>query len=314
VFSDIFNLVKYLPLFCQEYRCIRQYKIKRTLKVLRIAVGSVLRAIYFKRTLCKNLQKKYYNQSCEWYFYSYWLNEFTLGAVLLKKKIPETKVFSRAHRWDVYFERNHPPYLPFREYIFRNINKVFTVSENGRDYLNAKIHASLSDKISVSKLGVFVPDSARSKYSSSPVLKVVSISFFHPEKRIHLLIDAISTLGINACWTHIGGSPGFEEVRQYASARLSKSNLSFNLPGTLTKKEVYAYLSENDFDVLLNTSISEGIPVSMMEAMSFGIPCIGTNVGGVSEIITDGQNGFLLPANPSAEEIGDKLIQFIIYP
>jgi len=49
--------------------------------------------------------------------------------------------------------------------------------------------------------------------------------------------------------------------------------------------------------------------VSMMEAMSFSIPVIGTNVGGVSEIIEDGKNGYLLSANPSTNEIIEKLSQ-----
>jgi glycosyltransferase involved in cell wall biosynthesis len=40
-----------------------------------------------------------------------------------------------------------------------------------------------------------------------------------------------------------------------------------------------------------------------MEAMSFSIPVIGTNVGGVSEIIQNGKNGYLLSPNPEVNEI-----------
>jgi glycosyltransferase involved in cell wall biosynthesis len=48
----------------------------------------------------------------------------------------------------------------------------------------------------------------------------------------------------------------------------------------------------------------------MMEAMSFGIPVIGTNVGGVSEIIEHETNGFLLSPTPSKEEVAAAIERF----
>jgi len=81
------------------------------------------------------------------------------------------------------------------------------------------------------------------------------------------------------------------------------------LSGDITKKQVYEYLNKQHFDALINTSSYEGVPVSMMEAMSFSIPVIGTNVGGVSEIIEDGKNGYLLSANPEVSEIINRLTQ-----
>ncbi|MFR4320263.1 MAG: glycosyltransferase [Blautia massiliensis (ex Durand et al. 2017)] len=44
----------------------------------------------------------------------------------------------------------------------------------------------------------------------------------------------------------------------------------------------------------MNVSSSEGIPVSIMEATSFGIPGIATDAGGTKEIIRDKENGVLL--------------------
>ena len=49
-----------------------------------------------------------------------------------------------------------------------------------------------------------------------------------------------------------------------------------------------------------------------MEAMSFGIPVIATNVGGTSEIV-DEENGKLFSANPSIEEIGSAIRRFMHY-
>jgi glycosyltransferase involved in cell wall biosynthesis len=49
------------------------------------------------------------------------------------------------------------------------------------------------------------------------------------------------------------------------------------------------------FDVFLLTSVSEGIPTTILEAMSSGLPIVATNVGGVSEAVVDGRSGFIVP-------------------
>ena len=57
-----------------------------------------------------------------------------------------------------------------------------------------------------------------------------------------------------------------------------------------------------EIDVFVNSSESEGIPVSIMEAMSAGVPSIAPNVGGISELV--GKDcGILLSSNPSIEDI-----------
>ena len=47
-----------------------------------------------------------------------------------------------------------------------------------------------------------------------------------------------------------------------------------------------------------------------MEATSFGIPIVATDVGGTNEIVNE-QTGILLPANPSIEEIASNLIDLL---
>jgi glycosyltransferase involved in cell wall biosynthesis len=54
-------------------------------------------------------------------------------------------------------------------------------------------------------------------------------------------------------------------------------------------------------DVFLLTSISEGIPLTLLEAMAASLPCVSTRVGGVPEVIVDGETGFLAEAsNPAS--------------
>ncbi len=53
------------------------------------------------------------------------------------------------------------------------------------------------------------------------------------------------------------------------------------------------------FDVFVLSSLFEGLPVAMMEAMSLGIPPVVTDVGGIPEVVTDGHNGYLVKPRDS---------------
>jgi len=60
-------------------------------------------------------------------------------------------------------------------------------------------------------------------------------------------------------------------------------------------------------DLYINTSVHEGIPMSVLEAMSYGIPIIAPNVGGLTEIIENGIQGFLVEGR-DAEDFAEKCI------
>jgi len=139
--------------------------------------------------------------------------------------------------------------------------------------------------------------------------QIVSCSFSVPLKRVELIAQALKEIeDFEVAWTHIGSGrsqPFFEkEIEQNLG---TKTNIKFALKGEFSNEEVLRFYQENHFDLFINTSEFEGIPIGMMEAMSFGIPCIGTNTGGVSEIIEDGKTGFLLPQYPKPNEIAEKI-------
>jgi len=83
----------------------------------------------------------------------------------------------------------------------------------------------------------------------------------------------------------------------------------------MEKKILIGVLQEkflrNKVDLLISVSKNEGIPVSFMEAMAYGIPVITTNVGAIKEIVNQ-SNGLIISKDPSPEEICNELQKFIM--
>jgi glycosyltransferase involved in cell wall biosynthesis len=76
--------------------------------------------------------------------------------------------------------------------------------------------------------------------------------------------------------------------------------------GAFTDREELSHIMAGT-DIFLLSSILEGQPLAIVEAMAYGCPIVSTNVGGIPELITDGKNGLLCPPkNPQclAEKIG----------
>ena len=65
------------------------------------------------------------------------------------------------------------------------------------------------------------------------------------------------------------------------------------LLGRRSRSQVGALLRESD--VLLQPSVSEGMPVSILEAMATGLPVVAADCGGVAEAVQDGVEGFVVP-------------------
>jgi len=96
------------------------------------------------------------------------------------------------------------------------------------------------------------------------------------------------------------------QIKDKARILDGRDNVDYKFLGRLDHVEVFSYFKNNPVDVLINTSSSEGLPVSIMEAMSFGIPIIATDVGGTSEPVTD-KTGILIPGDCSPEDVSEAL-------
>ena len=77
--------------------------------------------------------------------------------------------------------------------------------------------------------------------------------------------------------------------------------LKYNLDNTLSMPGHVDNMAAfyNNIDLFVNTSLHEGIPMSILEAMGHGVPVVATNVGGLPEIINTGVDGILIPHHNS---------------
>ena len=238
--------------------------------------------------------------------YSYWLSFGALAGALLRKKGFSKIVISRAHRGDLYHEHSVLGYLPGQMLTISALDKVFCISEHGVNYLR-NLYPDAHSKIELSRLGVR-PAPILNSPSTDGRLHLVSCAYLTPVKRIDLLVQALAQCEIPVTWTHLGGGAQEEEIRSLAQNL--PDNIEWRITGVLSNQDILKFYQEKPVDLFINVSLSEGLPVSIMEAMSYGIPVAATDVGGSNELVISGQSGILLPANITPELIAKTLTEF----
>lgn len=284
-----FKFEFYKHLF-QEFSELRKSKNPITIFKLKVAIKYLVNGLRIKKEI-KSILKLNSNTL----LYSYWCDENAVATSLLKNKLIKV---SRVHGWDLYFERHPEGYLPFRSLIKNSLDFIFPISEAGNRYLIEKWGVN-SSKILLSRLGTIQKYKNHIDKSSNEII-LVSCSSIIPLKRLDKIIETISLLKIkNVKWVHFGDGELRTEMEDLANKLL---NIDFEFRGAVPNSEVLEFYAENYIDLFINLSDTEGIPVSIMEAMSFGIPVLGTDVGGTSEIINN-ENGYLIHRDTSPTDI-----------
>jgi len=240
--------------------------------------------------------------------YSYWLTMGTLAAALALDKMQlNIPLVSRIHGFDLYEERHTTHYCPFQALMLSRLTALIPISRDGENYLKKKYHERIPKNLKTFRLGVL--PNRKSQMSPDETLRIVSCSSLTPVKRVNLLIEALALLDFPILWNHIGDGPlrGHLEAQAKNLAK-TKKNITTVFLGQISNQEVLSFYENNPVDVFINVSSSEGIPVSIMEAMSRGIPAIATAVGGTPEIVDEDLGaGFLLPQDVTPEEIKQKI-------
>ncbi|KLU66124.1 putative teichuronic acid biosynthesis glycosyltransferase TuaC [Desulfosporosinus acididurans] len=281
-----------------------QIKIARTQNVSKRALLEQL----IRYSVCSEVLKK---QVCELIVASKitpketvilatWFSNEAYATAKLKKMYPDFRSISYAHSFEIDVNKNALMAYGYNQVKHEGCDRIVFISYVMRqqyfDYI-CTIYPQIKDYSTIVRyLGSekAYPDK-ESQESVDDTLRIASCSGVIPIKRVHLIVDALSFWnGGRIEWIHIGGGPDLEELKALAEAKLSKKKkVNYSFKGTLPNKKVQEYYVENPVDLFINVSEAEGLPVSLMECMSYGIPAIATDVGGSREIITE-NTGFLL--------------------
>ncbi|OKL48447.1 hypothetical protein BSR28_01725 [Boudabousia liubingyangii] len=246
-----------------------------------------------------------------WFFTGVGLADAVKNHLLKDKKVT---IVSRAHAYDV-DEKDAPfNFIPARPYLLSKADIVFPISNYAQAFLDS-VKVEPKAQIEVARLGV--PENTPKVRAQTSPFRIVSCSHLAPYKRVDLLLESVAELeklGVPVRWTHIGESNPelLDAIKTKASELLSPETYEFL--GYVPNEKVRKFYEQSEISLFVNVSNSEGVPVSIMEALSAGIPVLATDAGGTKELVQEGRNGWVIPVDISPVEIAKKLQEIAALP
>lgn len=152
------------------------------------------------------------------------------------------------------------------------------VAYPGRDHLNGRIERGM----------------IRERATQAGPLRLVFVGNLIPRKGLHVLLDALEQLPPDSVRLTVIGSPDFQpSYARTIHQRIERMN--GRVRGSLPHSTIREHLM--DAHVLVMPSAYEGFGIAYLEGMGCGLPAIATTAGGASDLVRDGENGFLIPPN-----------------
>lgn len=245
-----------------------------------------------------------------------WFDVCAYASSLIKRKAPQIPVFSFAHAFEVKTQVNPYVYLSYNLSKHLACTRINFISTTVMEQYKRQMSKYYLDNISLNNLCVgYLGSKKSSKKMSLPstdgTLRVLSCSSAVALKRMEKIVDVLSLVDkVEIKWTHIGDGPLLKKIQIEAEKKLeNKANIKFEFLGHFENGRVHKFYSEQPVDVFINLSDSEGLPVSIMESMSYGIPVIATDVGGTREIVNE-KTGFLIPKDFQPQKVAEIITNF----
>jgi glycosyltransferase involved in cell wall biosynthesis len=229
-------------------------------------------------------------------FYDYWMLNKSLTLIFLKAKKKISRIVVRAHRFDLYNDQHFEGIVPFKEFRVAKIDIISTISLHGYNYLKNEFSEEIARKLELHYLGV---DMSK-KIPINQTHRIVSCSSLLPFKQVDQIALSIKHLPDSVEWIHFGD--GSERTKIEEIIQSFPSNIKVSLLGACTNEFILNYYAENYVSVFISLSTSEGLPVSMMEAQSYGIPIVAPSINGIPEIVNE-TTGVLLNELYSLTEV-----------
>ena len=192
--------------------------------------------------------------------------------------------------------------------VLKNANAVVALTEDMKNHIKNIYKRDIfviPNGIDLSKFESLSKDYFYKKFGFEKNTKIILyVGTFRPVKGLKYLIEAMKIIGDKEKRLVIIGH-GKEKDDLENLVKNFKLENCVTFIGKTPNQEVFRYMASSDVFVL--PSLSEGFPITILEAMASALPIVATKVRGLPEIFKDGQNGFLVePRNP--EQIAEKVI------
>jgi len=219
-----------------------------------------------------------------------------LARDMLRRKGRELKVITTLHGTDITLVGNDPSYLEVTRYGIEQSDAVTAVSE----YLKRVTHDTFDIETPIEVIGNFlprdilenVPTNGEPWFPIDPGAKVLlHISNFRPVKRVEDVLSVFFRVRekMPVKLVLIGDGPERGKAEEMCREREACCDVLF-----LGKQANVNEILHNAH-LLLLPSASESFGLVALEALGCGVPVIGTNAGGLPEVVSHGETGFLAP-------------------
>lgn len=236
--------------------------------------------------------------------YAYWFNEQGSILSILNRLKVKGKFLARVHGYDFQEEQSMSQHIPFRIIEAKYLDKIYPISNFAVNYLDKRFKIRNCE---LAHLGV-KDEGTNSIISNDSFFTIVTCSRLSGEKRPTLLAQLIKEINLSIKWFHFGTGPLLNQFIECTTNL--PGNIDFEHQLNIENNDLMTFYKYNHVDLFINVSCLEGIPVTLMEAISFGIPVIGTNVGGVSELVNS-RTGILFEVDFDIISTSQKIKDFI---
>ena len=309
-FLGLIHFIRFVSYAVNEMRYLKSHGKGISSGMVKVFFRDIVKALALSFAITNSIKKSQLTGTI--IIYSYWFTASALATLFVKSKHVTIKRISRAHRADLYETVQPEGYLSFREVLAQGLDGIFAVSGHGLEHLKNSVAPKWHYKLYLSRLGTRKPESLP---NPKPGLTLVSCSTLKPVKRVHLIIEALALVeSLDITWIHFGYGELQAELEALIAEKLSsKKNIHPRIHGAIANHELFQFYRHTYVDLFINTSSSEGLPVSIMEAQSFGIPTVAMDVGGVSEIVS-AETGLLLHPDDSPQQIAKAISELLSLP
>ena len=249
------------------------------------------------------------NNANEWGILSCWYEVDAYATYRVKIRYPEVKIFSLAHSYEVDSIKNKYILQLFRKNYHKSFESISFISKN----VMVNFKKTIADKLGLSLNNVEVRYLGTRKYllglstfNKYPPYHILTCSYVVPIKRVERIYSTLRDFAnVPIIWTHIGEGQNYNILKN----EILKNNnpyLKIDLRGSMENRNIHQFYIDNKIDLFVNFSLAEGIPVSIMEAIAYGVQVVATDVGGNNEIVKD-EFGTIIDSNVTDAQLWDAI-------